>query len=152
MANNKNTNKKKSKNQNKSDLNIYTNVLFFVRNKNNYYYYGVKYYNGLQIFNKYNNTFYDKMFYEKEKLYTKNEDDCISLIEDNKIIFGAYICIYKPNTYDKFVNRMKGLINDSKLKYNVLDEKFFEQRINNWKEDCNKYNFISEFEAAGLSW
>jgi len=42
MANNKNTNKKKSKNQNKSDLNIYTNVLFFVRNKNNYYYYGVK--------------------------------------------------------------------------------------------------------------
>jgi len=47
---------------------------------------------------------------------------------------------------------MKGLINDSKLKYNVLDEKFFEQRINNWKEDCNKYNFISEFEAAGLSW
>jgi len=39
------------------------------------------------------------MFYEKEKLYTKNEDDCISLIEDNKIIFGAYICIYKPNTY-----------------------------------------------------
>jgi len=152
MANNKNANKKKSKNKNKSDLNVYTNVLFFVRNKNNYYYHTIKCYDGLQIFNKYTNYFYDKEFCEKKELYVKNEDDCISLIEDNKIIFGVYICIYKPNTYDKFVNRMKRLINDSKLKYTLLDERFFEQEVENWKEDCEKYFFSNEIIAAGLPW
>ncbi|ORX83233.1 hypothetical protein BCR32DRAFT_267120 [Anaeromyces robustus] len=137
----------------KDNNNLYTSFAYYIRNKNNYYYYYSGYNYNLGIFNKKKNNYYLKEFIEKEELCKINQIDHQSLVEDNKVVIGVYICIYKRDNFDKFINNMKKLIDDSNLRDNeVVDERFFEEELDDWEETSEEYEFENDGNIGNYLW
>jgi len=55
----------------------------------------------LEVFNKYNNYCCLREFIEKSKINNDGGNQC--LLEDDKIIFGVYICQYKPEKFGMYL-------------------------------------------------
>ncbi|ORX38750.1 hypothetical protein BCR36DRAFT_22785 [Piromyces finnis] len=135
------------------EFNIYADVMFFIRNVNDYSCHYLMSNNNMTIINKYNNYSCIREFIEKSKVKS-DENGHQGLIEDNKIVFGVYICQYKPTKFDKFVKVLKESIDDSKYRGgNVLGERFFEREIADWENESEEYDSFSKtFYFGDFQW
>ncbi|ORX77620.1 hypothetical protein BCR32DRAFT_295511 [Anaeromyces robustus] len=122
-----------------------------LRNYNEYSYY-TSYVSLLNYFSKYKKEYGNREFVNKKELFLINGKSNKSLIEDNKVIIGAYIQIYQYNKKDQYIDELKYFIKDNSAKTNkIIGEDYYEWTIDEWNKRKN-IEYSPEFIAGGYKW
>ncbi|ORX75576.1 hypothetical protein BCR32DRAFT_271830, partial [Anaeromyces robustus] len=86
-------------------------------------------------------------FIKRSGLYSYRPNSGCSIMENCKLVIGAYIRIYKVNK-DEYINEIKKLINDDNCE--VLNSGYYEYPILNWNNTFNSES--PEFNLCGYKW
>ncbi|OUM59887.1 hypothetical protein PIROE2DRAFT_14472, partial [Piromyces sp. E2] len=135
--------------QNDSSTHIYCKFKIMLRNYDDYSYYytnnGAKFHN----YNENHNNWGWFKYIKNVNLFVKDSNNK-SLIENDKVIVGVYIRIYKYNK-DLYIEEVKDLISDDIIYDNsdqILCKDYYEWSINDWKNQMNS----PIFNACGHQW
>ncbi|KAG4103684.1 hypothetical protein H8356DRAFT_1643584 [Neocallimastix lanati (nom. inval.)] len=121
--------------------------VFYIRNMNDYSIYSSE---------TSNITYYDKGCYskgtgklvKKTDLFSKKGLSNTSLIEDNKVVIGTYIRVFKYKE-EQYLQEVCELIDDGNRE--IIDEDYFEWNIQDWEK--LSYEILSPvFSVGGHKW
>ncbi|OUM59886.1 hypothetical protein PIROE2DRAFT_14471 [Piromyces sp. E2] len=99
-------------------------------------------------YNNYNNAYICKKYIKKDYLLKENSYSKKSLLENNKIIVGAFICTFKYEK-EQYIEELQSMIKDDN--HNIINDIFFEWKIENWSNLQND-EFSNEFEVRNNKW
>eukprot|EP00833_Pecoramyces_ruminatium_P010159 jgi/Orpsp1_1/1184191/evm.model.c7180000088403.1 len=130
---------------------ICVNNYFYIRNYYDYKCYYLKGENTTVSYSKNCPNWGWQKFIEKDKLFVKNNRTLKSLIQNDKVVIGAYIHAYKF-TLDHYKNELYDIIHyiDDES-YNVNKKDIFEWSIKNWNNFKNK-ELSPTFDAGNCDW
>eukprot|EP00833_Pecoramyces_ruminatium_P009618 jgi/Orpsp1_1/1183650/evm.model.c7180000086149.1 len=144
---------------------IYSDFTFFIRNFDNYSCFTTKEKASIYYLNKNNDDNIPLDCMNKMDFYIRNIDDnntnkkkkgknrkksVSTLIENEKVVIGAYIRVYKFNE-EKYINELMDLIKDKGQ--DVIVESYYEWKIDNWDQlQQMEYSYSPEFKVGGLKW
>ncbi|KAL6599212.1 hypothetical protein U3516DRAFT_562995 [Neocallimastix sp. 'constans'] len=136
--------------------NMYAKFILYIRNCNNYS--RLKAENTIFLDCKKNGF---QKFIRKTDLYSKKDKNGTSYIENNKIVIGAYVRVFKmeeesilQKTKEQYINKLKNLIEDNSKEDEIVGEGFYEWKIEDWNKLDNDSNSICspEFIISTYKW
>ncbi|ORX83271.1 hypothetical protein BCR32DRAFT_267083 [Anaeromyces robustus] len=73
--------------------------------------------------------------YEFDNYFNKDDNN---LVENGKVVCGIYICVYKTDKEEKYLNGLKNLIRDDDLQNMILyKDEYYEYQIEKWNNFQN---------------
>ncbi|OUM60848.1 hypothetical protein PIROE2DRAFT_13290, partial [Piromyces sp. E2] len=128
------------------------NVLFSIRNYDDYSFYENQENKSLYYFSKEKNICGSDHFIKKKDLFTKNERINKSLIENNRTVITVYIRLFEYEL-EQYIDEMNSFIGSDTEKTSdvILGEDCYEWEIDNW-DDLDIINRSSDFMIGGHLW
>ncbi|KAL6625213.1 TRAF-like protein [Neocallimastix sp. 'constans'] len=137
--------------ENDNSLHICAKCVLYIRNINKY-----SFFHGEPIkFFTYFNKNFDKIgfsqFIKKYNLYAEFEKSSKALVEDDKVIIGAYICIYNYDNQERYTNELNKLLVLNNEDFHIRNNSNYEWKIDNW-DSLQHEEFSPEFKAIDYNW
>ncbi|KAG4085926.1 hypothetical protein H8356DRAFT_1737333 [Neocallimastix lanati (nom. inval.)] len=130
-------------------LHVAANYVLFLRNYNDYSEH-LAYGSTLDYFNINNSSAGYDQFIDKLYLNNVNIETQKGLLEDNKIVVGAYVRVYKYIRKEQYIEEIKKALNEDNSDEVIADD-IYEWRIDNWSE-LKDYEKSPEFISGGYRW
>jgi len=128
--------------------------VFSVRNYQDYFYFIAKEYSKLQYYDLQFEPHGFSQFINKTELYSKSDENDKSIVENDKIVVGVYVQVYKEDTIikekEEFINKVKNIANFEKKINSNIEEGFYEFIVSRFKEIDN--NEKKYFKLDENSW
>jgi len=130
--------------------NIYINYVLVIRNHSDYSCYTINGLSNLEFFNKNNYSKGIPKFIKKAELLNKSRSTRKPLINNNRLIIGAYIRVYKNSEQDSYIKEAKNAIRN-KNNLEIINEDYYEWEISKWRSISN-FEYSPKFSLCGYKW